>query len=415
MAVNRNEQVSASSGSLLEADEMKARPGELNLLETLIVLAKRRRLIFTVTIGVAVLTAIIVLLVPSRYTAESVILPPAQNSSISSSLLGQLSNTSSLAAVAGASLGIKNPGDLYVALFQVRTVEDSVVRRFELMKRYKAKNMVDARKALERNAKVSLGAKDGLIRIDVTDHDPKFAADLANGYVDEYKQLSANLAVTEASQRRLFFEQQLREANDSLTNAEEAMKRSEQTTGMLQMDGQARSLIESAAALRGQIAAKEVELQAMRSYATEDNPQIVLAQQELAALRAQLAKLAGSDASTSSDIIIPKGNVPQAQMDYLRRLRDLKYYETIKELIAKQFELAKLDEAKQGAVIQVVDVAVPPDKRSFPKRTITVFAATVLSFFVVCGWCLIAGGIERLKRDPVERERIAELRTILKR
>lgn len=409
-----SDKVHAYSETFPEAYDMERQTGEVNLLDILIVLARRRKLIFVITMGIAVLTAIVVLILPSRYTAETVVLPPTQNSSISSSLLGQFGGASSLAAMAGASLGIKNPGDLYVALFQTRTVEDSVVRRFGLMSRYNVKTMVDARKGLDRHAKISLGIKDGLIRIDVTDRDPKFAADLANGYVEEYKKLSAGLAVTEAAQRRLFFEQQLREANDNLTNAEEAMKITEQKTGVLQVDSQARSLIESAALLRGQIAAKEVELQAMQSYATADNPQVVLAQQQLTALKAQLAKLAGTDTNASAEIIVPKGNVPQAQMEYLRKLRDVKYYETIDELIAKQFELAKLDEAKQGAIVQVADVAEAPDKRSFPKRTITVLVATILGFFLACGWSLIAIGIERIKANPAERERIDELRSILK-
>ncbi|MFC5865383.1 GumC family protein [Acidicapsa dinghuensis] len=394
----------------LDAYAVKEKAGEINFLDILIVLAKRRKLIFAVTFGVAVLTSIIVLILPSRYTAETVVLPPSQNSSLSSSLLSQMGGGSSLAAVAGAGLGIKNSGDLYVSLFQTRTVEESVVKRFALMQRYKTKTMVDTRKALEHAAKVSLGSKDGLIRIDVTDKDPKFAADLANGYVGEYKRLSANLAVTEAAQRRLFFEEQLREANDNLTNAEEAMKSTEQKTGVLQMDSQARSLIESAALLRGQIAAKEVELQAMQSYATGDNPQVLIAQQQLAALKGQLEKLAGSDSNTSSDIIVPKGNIPQAQMEYLRRLRDLKYDETIEELIARQFELAKLDEAKQGAIVQVADVAVPPDKRSFPKRTLTVIVATFLGFFLICSWCFVLNAQERLNADPLNRFRLNELR-----
>ena len=140
------------------------------------------------------------------------------------------------------------------------------------------------------------------------------------------------------------------EANENLAAAEEAMKRTEQSTGVLQVDSQAKSLIESAAILRGQIVAKEVQLQAMRSYATEDNPQMVTTGQELAALKAQLAKLSGTDENSTSDIIVPKGNIPEAGMEYIRKLRDVKYYETITELIAKQFEMAKLDEARQGAV-----------------------------------------------------------------
>jgi len=337
-------------------------------------------------------------------------MPPQQNTSMSSALLGQLSGSSALASVAGAGLGLKNPNDMYVSLFQSRTIEDSMVQRFGLKERYKKKKESDARTAFEKHTTVTLGTKDGLIRITATDGDPKEAADIANGYVDEFKKLSATLAISEASRRRIFFEQQLLDAKENLTTAEEAMKHTEQSTGVLQIDSQARSLIESAANLRAQVVAKEVQLQGMRSYATEDNPDVVTAEQQLAALKAQLAKLAGTDQDSGSDFIVPKGKVPEAGMEYIRRLRDVKYYETISELIAKQFEIAKLDEARQGSIIQVVDVAVTPDRRSFPKRTITVLVATLLGFVVACVWCTFAEGFRRMLGNPADSHRLASLR-----
>jgi uncharacterized protein involved in exopolysaccharide biosynthesis len=379
------------------AKELDSPAEEVHLLDLLIILSKRRKFIFWFTLGAAILTAVVVLVIPSRYTAETVVLPPGQNSSMSSALLSQLGGSGALASAAGSSLGLKSPGDLYVALFRGRTVEDSLIQRFGLMARYREKKLSDARREFEDRSTVVLGVKDGLIRITVTDRDPVLAAAIANAYVEEFRKLSATLAITEASQRRVFFQQQLLEANENLAAAEEAMKHTEQSTGVLQIDSQARSLIESAATMRAQIAAKEVQLQAMRSYATEDNPQMVTAEQQLIALKAQLAKLAGSDENSSSDILVPKGNIPEAGMEYIRKLRDVKYYETITELIAKQFEMAKLDEARQGSVIQVADVAVPPDKRSFPKRTLTVIVAVVLGFFAACGWCILAEGWERLR------------------
>ncbi len=402
----------------LEAHQERTRqPGadasaedQVHLLDLLILLSKRRKFIIGLTFGVAILTAIVVLILPSRYTATTVVLPPGQNSSMASSLLSQIGGSSSLASLAGGSLGIKSPGDMYVSLFRSRTVEDAMIQRFGLMARYKDRKLTDARKAFESRSTVVPGAKDGLIRITVTDRDPKMAADIANGYVDEFRKLSDHLAITEASQRRVFFQQQLTEANQNLATAEEALKRTEQSTGVLQVDSQARSLIESGAVLRAQVVAKEVELQAMRSYATEDNPQMVVAEKELDALKSQLVKLGASDANSSSDLILPKGNIPQAGMEYFRKVRDVKYYETIFELIAKQLEAAKLDEAREGAIVQVADIAVPPDKRSFPLRTISVVVAFVLTFFVACGWCFFADAMQRLKHNPAERMRLEALR-----
>jgi capsule polysaccharide export protein KpsE/RkpR len=332
---------------------------------------------------------------------------------MSSALLGQLGGSAALASAAGASLGIKNPGDMYVSLFRSQTVEDSLIRRFGLMVRYRTKRMSDTRTAFENRSTVVFGVKDGLIRISVTDPDPTLAAEIANGYVEEFRKLSANLAITEASQRRIFFQQQLLEANEGLATAEEAMKHTEQSTGVLQIDSQARALIESAETLRAQVAAKEVQLQGMRSYATEDNPQMVTAEQQLIALKAQLAKLSGMADSSNSDIIVPKGNIPQAGMEYIRKLRDEKYYETIVELIAKQFEMAKLDEARQGSMVQVADIALPPDKKSSPHRAIIVALMTLIAFVTSTLWVLAAVRWEQTLVDPAKGGKIETLRQLL--
>jgi uncharacterized protein involved in exopolysaccharide biosynthesis len=387
---------------------------DVQLLDLLIVISKRRKFIFRFTVAAAILAAIIVLLLPNQYTAATVVLPPNQSSSMSSALLSQLggSGAGALASLAGGGLGMKSSGDMYVSLFRSRTVEDAVIQRFGLKARYREKKMADARKAFEKRSTVLLGAKDGLIRITVEDRDPELAATIANGYVDEFKKLSANLAVTEASQRRVFFQQQLLEARGNLTEAEEAMKSTQQSTGVLQIDSQARSLIESASMLRAQGVAKEVQIQSMRSFATEDNPDLIIAKRQLAEIQAQLSKLAGKD---TDQFIVPKGKAPEAAMEYIRKLRDVKYNETVFELIAKQFEMAKLDEARQGAVVQVADVAVPPDKKSFPYRALTVLVVGLLGFFGSCAWCISCDRFERMKQNPADRERLDTLRATLRR
>ena len=262
---------------------------------------------------------------------------------------------------------------------------------------------------------MTLGAKDGLITISVTDRDSKQAATIANGYIEEYRKFSANLAITEASQRRVFFQQQMLEANESLAAAEEALKRTEQSTGVLEVGSQARLLIESAAELRAQVVAKEVQLQGMRAYATEDNPEILMGKQQLAELQAQLAKLTGTEKNSGSDIIVSRGNISEAGMEYVRKLRDVKYYETVSALMAKQFEMAKLDEAREGTAIQVVDAAVPPETHSFPKRSLTVLATMLFGFFLACGWCVFAEGMQRMKGNPEERQRLDALRATFRK
>jgi len=388
---------------------------EISLLDLLIVLAERKRLILWITASFSILAIIVSLLLPKRYTATVTLLPPQQNSSLSSQLASQFGSIAGVAALAGGAGGLlKNPNDMYVAMFKSRTVEDAMIEHFNLMEEYHKKYLSDARKAFEHYATVDASGKDGLIHISVEDHDPRRAADLANGYVDQFRNLSEHLAISEAGQRRMFFEQQLKQANQNLTDAEEALKETEQRTGVIQLDSQARALIESAAALRAEIAAKEVQIQGMLTYATGQNAQLVEAQQELAGLRLQLAKLGGSGDNPDS-IIVPKGQMTAAGLEYASRLRDVKYYETIFDILARQFELAKLDEAKEGALIQVVDPAIPPDKKSSPKRTLIVAAATAIGLLFGIFAALIQAGLAQLGKNPESAATIRLLRNALSR
>lgn len=362
------------------ASSLTTKEDEISLVGLLIVLGEQKWIILEITCAVTVLAVILSLVLPESYTATVTLLPPQQNNSMSAALTSQLSSMGGMAALAGSTLGVKSQNETFVAMLKSRTVEDAMVQHFGLEQEYRTKYLSDARKAFERHATVDGNNKDGLIHISVEDHNANRAAELANGYVDQFRSLSEHLAFTEASQRRLFFEQQLAAAKDHLAIAEEALKGTEQTTGLFELSGQARALIESAAALRAQIAAKEVQIQGMQTFATGQNAQLIEAQEELDGLRAQLAKLAGS--TDSSGLIVPKGGVPQAGLEYVRKLRDVKYYETIFDILARQFELAKLDEAREGALIQVVDAAIPPDKRSFPKRGLVVLIAIAVGFVI---------------------------------
>ncbi len=387
-------------------------PGSLAALDFLIAVARHRRFILRFTLGTALVATILVLLLPNWYTATAIVLPP-QQTSISSALLSQL-GSSGLAMLAGSGMGVKNPAEVYAALFQSRTVEDAVIQRFGLQARYRKKTMVETRRKFEKRTSVVLGPQDGLIRISVEDRDPVVAAAIANGYVEEFRKNSARLAITEASQRRLFFEQQLAETKEKLAAAEEAMKSTEQSTGVLQIDSQARALIETAAILRGQVVAKQVQIQAMRSFATEDNPELVVARQQLAALQAQLAKLGGAGQDPESGLLVTKGRIPQAGMEFVRKLRDVKYNETVFELIAKQLELARLDEARQGAIIQVADVAVPPDKKSSPHRAVMLVLITLLALVGSILWARARERWAQTLSEPEQQARIQRLRETLR-
>ena len=383
---------------------------EISLLDLLLVIAERKRIILWVTAVFAIAAIIISLLLPKSYSATVTLLPPQQNTSMGAALASQLGNLGGMAALAGGGLGLKNPNDMYVAMLKSRTVEDAMVQHFDLMHEYHARYLSDARKGFEDHATVDGSGKDGMIHISVEDRDPRRAAELANGYVDQFRGLSQHLAITEASQRRLFFQQELEQAKNNLANAEEALKQTELATGVIQPDSQARALIESAASLRAQITAREVQIQGMQTYATGENSQLVQAQRELEGMRAQLTKLGGSEDSSGGNFIVPKGRVPEAGMEYVRKLRDVKYNETIFEILARQYEVAKLDEAKEGALIQVVDPAISPDRRSFPKRGLIVIAATAVGFLFGMFVALFQAGFERLKSTPENNQKLSILR-----
>jgi tyrosine-protein kinase Etk/Wzc len=383
---------------------------DISILDLLIVLAEGKRIIFGVTAGFAILAIVISLIMAKSYTATVTLLPPQDSNSMGGALSSQLGG---MAALLSGGLGLKNTNDTYVALFKSEPVEDAMVQRYGLMQQYRSKYLSDARKDFETHATVDGSGKDGMIHISIVDKDPARAAELTNGYVDQFRLLSEHLAITEASQRRLFFQRELEKTKEDLANAEESLKQTELKTGVMQVDMQARALTETASNLRAQIAGKKVLIQGMETYATGENSQLVQEESELASLRAQLAKVGGSEDAPGSELIIPKGKVPEAGLEFVRKVRDVKYYETIFDILARQFEAAKLDEAKEGALIQVVAPAIVPDRRSSPKRAIIVIVATFVGLFVGVFCALINGALMHVRKDPETNFKIEHLRRAL--
>lgn len=391
-----------------------AEPRTADVLEILLVLAREKKPIILFTLAVTILATLIVFIVPKMYTATATILPPQQNQSMVGALLGQVAVGEQLDL---RDLGLKNPSDVFVAMLKSRTIEDALVNRFDLRKVYNVKRYQDARKILEKRSEID-PEKEGLISIAVSDHDPKRAADIANAWVEELRSLNQSLALTEAAQRRVFFEQKLAKERDDLATAEIALKQIEQRTGLIQPDAQTRALIGAVAEVRAQIAAKEVQLQSLRTYATLNNPDLKRVQTELAELQAQYARLArmggAAPESTEGNVEVPTGKVTQATLEYLRVARDLKYHEALYDFLARQLEAARIDEAKNAVVVQVVDRAVEPERKSSPRRLLIVAITAALSFFLVCLAVLIREAIRRKKQDPVEAQRLATLNQYLR-
>ena len=383
------------------------RAAELDMIDVLLTFSRNRGPIIKATLAAGVLAVIVSFLLPTMYTATTTILPPEQSQSSTAFLLGQIGV---LGGLTNGDLGLKNPDDLFVAMLKSRTVEDGIVDQFDLRSAYGYKRYQDARKKLESRSKIDAG-DEGLISISVSDGNPKRAADLANAYVSQLRSLNQNLAVSEAAQRRLFYQQKLDAERDELSVAELAMKQAQEKTGLIQPDAQGRAIVDAVANMRAQVAIKEVQLQAMRTYATADNPDLRRAEQELAGLRGQLAKMErNTGESGNGNLEVPTRQLPQAQLEYLRRSRDLKYHETLYEFLSKQLEAARLDEAKEAVMIQVVDKAVSPEKKSSPQRLLIVLGTAVVTFLIACFAALLAEVWRKKQQDPRIRAKVATLK-----
>jgi uncharacterized protein involved in exopolysaccharide biosynthesis len=299
---------------------------------------------------------------------------------------------------------------VYVGMLKSRTVGDRLVARYDLKKKYHTDSQEIARKNLDGNTEIAAG-KDGMITVGVEDKDRKLVASLANGYVEELRRLSRVMAVTEASQRRLFFERELETAKNNLAKVEMSLKGALDTGGVVSVDAESRAVLETAARLKAQISAKEIELGAMRPFVTAQHPEYRRAEEELASLRTELSRLEGGrNAAATGQGTEGK----QAGLANIQLMRDLKYYETLYELLAKQYEVARLDEAKEPSLIQVLDPAVEPERRTRPRRAVIVLVSTVLAGLAAVALAFFLEAKRRAFTDPAERARWTELKNHLR-
>lgn len=349
---------------------------DVDWLDLAVVLSKHRVSILKAMLIGLVLATIAAFILPAKYTAKGQVLPPSGAPNIANMLMGQMASGNGAMGGAASSmltgaLNIKNPSDLYVAMLKSRTVADAIITKFNYRKGlFGEESWEDTRKRLEKRTDISVG-KEGVITIEFEDRSPERSRQVVQAYIDELFKLSETVSVSEAGQRRIFFDKQLLAEKDQLANAEIELKKVQQSTGLIVPSEQARASIEGVARVRAMVSAKEVQIAAMQHFASANNPELQQAQQELSALHAQLSKLErgqpGLDADPSS--IVAPGKVPESSLEFIRKYRDFKYHETIYELLAKQLELARLDEAKDYAALQVLDLPVTPDKRSKPYRS----------------------------------------------
>jgi uncharacterized protein involved in exopolysaccharide biosynthesis len=358
----------------------------ISLLDVLTWLGEGKRLIGIVT-GVAVVLALVFAFVRDPvFTARTTLLPPsAQQPSGSAAALAALG---SLGGLAGG-ITAKTPDELYVNLLKSDTVQRALATRFDLYKRYEVDTYEVMRTTMPRYVRVTSDKKSGVITLEVDDRDPKFAADLANAYSAELTKLLSRLAVSEAQQRRVFFDQQLKDTKENLVKAEQALRTVQEKSGMIVLDQQAEAIIKAVAELKTKIIEREVRLKVMRTSTTAQNPDVQLLTSELSALRGELARMESSVPPTakaasaaSGGIDIPIGKLPAAAIDYVRAAREVKFQETMLASMLRQYEVAKLDEAKEGPALQQVDVAQPPDRKSKPSRALIVLGAALAALLL---------------------------------
>lgn len=305
---------------------------------------------------------------PKVYTATAVFIPPQQTQGGAAAALASLG---ALSALAGGVAGVRTPADQYVALMQSTTVSDRIIERFDLHKVYDRELRVDVRKELRENVRINVGRKDGLIAVSVDDSSGQRAADMANRYVEELRQITAQLSLTEAQQRRQFFEALLNETRERLAKAQAALQTSGFGKGALNVEP--KSAAEGYARLLAQVTAAEVRLQVLRRGFADNAPEILQQTATLDELRRQLAA-------------VERAEKANPDPGYVGKYRDFKYQETLFEVYARQFELARADESREGQLIQTVDVATPPERRTSPRRALIVAGTVAASLIALACW-----------------------------
>jgi tyrosine-protein kinase Etk/Wzc len=357
----------------------------VDLIELLRPLYREKRTIFATAVVCFIVATIYAFLLPFQYTSDVSFIAPSGGSggSMAAALAGQLT-----AVGAGDLLGsVKSPGDLYAGILRSRSVASTIVKQNDLMSLYKVKKESQAEKVLAANTVVTIDAKSTIVTLSVTDKDPVLAQKMANDYMDALRNTNGRLALSQSSQRRLFFEQQLAKEKDALEDAEVELKKTEEQSGLIAPNGQTESEIQTIAEMQAQMASRQIQLAALRQSDTDQNPQIVQLKSEIEDIQEQLSRLQ-KGSSGGPTAAIPTSKVPELQLEYVRKEREVKYHEALFEMLSKQYEAARLDESRDAPVLQVLDEASYPDTKSSPKRSYYMAGGLGFGLFLGSLWVL---------------------------
>ncbi|QWV91969.1 lipopolysaccharide biosynthesis protein [Geomonas oryzisoli] len=346
---------------------------EINLLDLVHILLKRKLFIAKVCVVAVIASVGYSLSLQNIYSATTKVLPPQKETAGGlTALLGQGGGLTGLAAA-----GLGGGTELYQGILKSRSVADAVIRRLDLMKVYQSESIENARIALAGSLKVQ-ASKDGILAITVEDKDPKFAAQLANTLADELGKAMVRLNLSKAGTERSFLERRLEVVKKDLKAAEDELKSYSLQKQIVAVDSQAKASIEGIAKLRAELASKEVQLAVLSSKQTDQSPEVKAVQSSIRSLKTQIYALTGN---TGGGAIPAVGEVPKVGLEYSRRMREFKTQEAVYEQLTKQYELAKLNEAKDSSSLQVLDEAVIPVKKTRPVRSRIVILSTLFAFF----------------------------------
>ena len=376
---------------------------EVTLFDYWQVISKRKWGIIALCAVMTMGTLVVSFLLPKIYESTATLLPQLEsNNGVG---LGALF-ASGAASSAAQSLGISLPGspatptDVFTAMLKSRIMADDIIRQFNLMEHYETKTMHDARGSLEGATRIVV-TKEKVIKVAVEDRDPQLASDIANFYVSNLDRLNQTLSVSKARENRKFIEQRVAETQTALVKVEDALKEFQTQNRTVAIEAQSKAMIEATAMIQAQIMAQEVQLQVMGSYLSSNNPEIARVQSSISELRKQLQIMetgkSGKERLPGDRLRPAITSVPTLALEYGRLARDLKVQETLYALLISQYEQAKLTEARDTPTVQVLDPAIPAERKSRPKILLNVLIAGILSLFVGLFWAFVRGAMDRRK------------------
>ncbi len=377
---------------------------EINLLDYWRVLVKRKTLLVSI-VGAAILGSVFIsLMLPKIYAASASLLPPQDSAGGASLISSRLPG--GLGGLVGGALGLKSPIDLWVGILKSRTVHAEIVSEFNLKEVYEVPNDETAIKTL-RSAVNIKKSKEQILSITVEDRNPERAAELANAFVRSLDRINQGITTTSGGRMRAFVEGRLDEAKLALLKSEDALKVFQVEKGAVQLDAQSAAIIGAIGEVKGHLLAKEVALQTLLSYATSQNSEVKLLQAEVKELKRALQKLEEGENNEKLErksIFIPTAQLPDLVLQYVRLLRKVKIHETLFELLVEQFEIARIQEAKDSPTVQVLDAAIPPEKRIKPKRALIVILSTFTAGFFGIFVVFFLEYIEKAKKEEATTE-----------